>query len=86
MSCDSIHSHNAWADKLGGISFPMLSDWHPKGEVAGRYGVYNAERGVPLRSVFIVDENGTFRWKKLYPPGQGLPEVAEILEELDKLQ
>ncbi len=84
VSCDTIHSHNAWAEKMGGISFPMLSDWHPKGEVSTLYGVYNHQRGNPVRAVFIVDEQGIIRWKKTYPPGI-LPEPAELLAEIDDL-
>jgi alkyl hydroperoxide reductase subunit AhpC len=85
ISCDSIHSHAAWSEKLGGITFPMLSDWHPKGQVSSLYGVYSLERGTPIRSVFLIDGGGTIRWKKLYPPGEGLPDVGELLKELDNL-
>lgn len=64
----------------------MLTDFHPHGKVAQQYGVFNGERGTPIRSVFIVDLEGTLRWKKIYPAGQGLPEIEEILAELDKIQ
>ena len=85
VSCDSIHSHGAWAEHLGGITFPMLSDWHRKGCVSSLYGVYNQERGYPVRSVFLIDAAGVVRWKKLYPPGQGLPDVQEVLIALDRI-
>ena len=85
ISCDSIHSHNAFAEKLGGISFPMLSDFHPKGQMSSLYGVYNADRGTAVRAVFIVDTQGALRWRKLYPAGQGLPEVEELLAQLDQI-
>ena len=29
VSIDTKHSHKNWAESLGGISFPLLSDWHP---------------------------------------------------------
>jgi alkyl hydroperoxide reductase subunit AhpC len=86
ISCDSIYCHGAWAEKLGGITFPMLSDWHPKGEVSMRYGVYNDERGTPIRSIFVVDGDGVVRWKRIYPPGEGLPDVSEILGQIDALR
>ena len=82
ISCDGIFCHGAFAEKLGGISFPMLSDYHPKGEVSTLYGVYG-ERGASLRSVFLIDSQGVLRWKKIYE--QGLPEVSELLSELDKI-
>ena len=60
----------------------MLSDWHPKGRVSRLYGVYNLERGTPLRSVFVIDGAGIIRWKKLFSQGLGLPDVADILRAL----
>lgn len=62
----------------------MLSDWHPKGQVSSLYGAYNIERGNPIRSVFIIDGDGIIRWKKTYGPGE-LPEVPELLAELDRI-
>jgi len=33
ISVDSVHSHRAFARELGGIDFPLLADFHPKGDV-----------------------------------------------------
>ncbi len=81
VSCDTVFSHQAFAEKLGGIDFPLLSDFWPHGAVAQAYGVFNAERGFPIRSVFIIDTGGIVRWKKVYPPGS-LPDPDELLEAL----
>jgi peroxiredoxin (alkyl hydroperoxide reductase subunit C) len=84
ISVDSIYSHAAYAEKLGGIGFPMLSDFHPKGKVGQLYGVYNADYGRHFRSVFLVDTEGNLAWKKIYT--SGLPDNEELLHELDKLK
>ena len=34
VSIDSVHSHANWGRELGGVSFPLLSDFEPKGAVA----------------------------------------------------
>ena len=34
ISIDSVPCHTAWARSLGGLSYDLLSDFHPKGEVA----------------------------------------------------
>ena len=47
------------------------------------YGIYNEERGIASRAVFIIDKNGIVRFKQLYD--RGLPSPADILTELDKL-
>src|SRR5512138_3871267 len=38
LSVDSQYRHGAWA-AVRGLTFPLLSDFHPKGQVAHRYGV-----------------------------------------------
>lgn len=82
ISCDSRYSHAIFAEQMGGISFPMLSDFHPHGLITQAYNVWNPERGCPKRSVFILDEAGVIRWAKLYPPGT-LPEAPDLLAALD---
>ena len=83
ISVDSIYSHAAFAEKLGGISFPMLSDFHPKGKVTKLFGTYNEEFGRGFRSVFLIDSAGIIRYKKIYNPG--LPDLNEVLDELKKM-
>ena len=77
VSVDSVHSHRAWATQLGGLAFPLLADFHPKGAVARLFGVWNEERGVSRRAVFIIDRDGIIRWSKRYD--QGLPDNDELV-------
>ncbi len=69
---------------MGGISFPLVSDFWPHGEVASTYGVFNSEFGRSERATFIVDKQGVVRWLKVYEPGT-LPDNQDILEQLRKL-
>ena len=69
---------------MGGLPYPELSDWHPKGEVTQAYGLWNEERGAGTRAVIIVDREGVVRFRETYTPGN-LPELQDILAELDKL-
>jgi peroxiredoxin len=57
ISVDSVPSNTAWAKSLGGLSYPILSDFYPHGEVAQKYGVLKAE-GMSERALFIVDKEG----------------------------
>ncbi len=84
VSTDSIYSHKAFAAGFGGISYPLLSDFHPKGVVSEKYGFMDNSVGYPVRGVVVIDKAGIVRFKKFYP--QGLPETAEVLTELDKVQ
>lgn len=66
---------------MGGIDFPLLADFHPKGAVAQMYGVYNSDRGVAMRSVFLIDENGVIRDSEVFPQGM-IPNATEVLKKL----
>ena len=73
-----------WAEKLGGVPFPLLSDYWPHGAVGQAYGIFNDERGMDKRSAFLVDGQGVVRWAKVYEPGT-IPESKDLLAELKKL-
>lgn len=77
-------SLKAWAEQLGGIPFPLLSDYWPHGAIGKAYGVFNDERGMDKRSAFLVDEQGVIRFAKVYEPGT-IPESKDLLEQLRKL-
>jgi alkyl hydroperoxide reductase subunit AhpC len=84
ISVDSIPSHVAWAKSLGGISYDLLADFHPKGEVARKYGAYREDDGFSNRDLFIVDKDG----KIAYIDRHELldqPKNEELFEVLKKL-
>lgn len=66
LSVDSVPSLNAWADSLGGISYPLLSDFFPHGAIAQRYGVLRSE-GYSERAIFVVDKQGLIRYVDVHP-------------------
>jgi peroxiredoxin len=57
ISVDSLWSHKAFAAQQG-ISYPLLADFHPRGAVAEKYGVYLPEKGISARTAFIVGKDG----------------------------
>lgn len=69
---------------MGGLPYPELSDWHPKGQVAQAYDLWNEERGTSIRGVIIVDKTGIIRFRQTYQPGT-LPDPEAILQVLDTL-
>jgi peroxiredoxin len=60
ISVDSLWSHKAFAAQQG-ISYPLLADFHPKGAVAEKYGVYLADRGISARTAFVIGKDGKIR-------------------------
>jgi peroxiredoxin/glutaredoxin len=57
ISVDSADCLRAWAESLGGIHYPMLSDFWPHGAVAQKYGVLRSE-GKSERAIFVIDKKG----------------------------
>jgi peroxiredoxin (alkyl hydroperoxide reductase subunit C) len=77
ISNDAGPSKKAWGDAIGGVSWDLLSDFHPHGEAAARYGVLRSD-GLAERALFVVDKAGIVRWAKLYDiPEQ--PDVDELV-------
>ena len=77
-------SLKGWADFLGGVPFPLLSDFWPHGAVGKAYGIFNEERGMDKRAAYVVDAQGVIRYAKVYPQGT-IPTSEELLAELRKL-
>jgi peroxiredoxin len=85
ISVDSVPSHVAFAKSLGGIErYPLLADFHPKGEVARKYGVWKDDKGITERAIVIVDKKGKVAYVDVHDIGEA-PENAQILEVLREL-
>lgn len=86
ISIDSVPSHRAFAKSLGGIdTYPLLADFHPKGEVSRAYGVYQEDVGFAERAIFVVDRAGVVRFIDVHEGGEQ-PDDEQILEKLRELQ
>ncbi len=80
LSVDSVWSHKAFAEKMG-IHYPLLADFHPRGAVADKFGMYLADKGITGRAIAIIDRSGKVAWFKNYdiPTVPDMKEVAEAL-------
>ena len=61
VSCDAAAARQAWKEKLG-LTYTLASDFWPHGEAAKAYGVFEEERGAPVRGTFLIDKNGVVVW------------------------
>jgi len=83
ISVDSRWSHQAYTEDRQ-LSFPLLSDFEPKGEVARQYGVYDSKAGLSQRALFVIDSKGIIHWSYVSPPGIN-PGANGILSALESL-
>jgi glutaredoxin len=84
LSVDSVPCLKAWAESLGGITYPLLSDFFPHGKVAEMYGVLRAE-GYTERAIVVIDKQGILRYVDVHdistqPDNE---ELLRVLAEVD---
>ena len=86
VSIDSIHCHANWARDLGGVSFPLLADFQPRGAVAASYGAYLADAGITDRATVVIDSGGTVRHASSVTPDgkRDIAELAALCERVDR--
>lgn len=84
ISVDSKWCHASFREQRN-LSFPLLSDFEPKGKIAKIYGVYNEQAGESERALFVLDENKVIQWSFLAEP-QTNPGADGILDALERLQ
>ena len=56
VSPDSVETHTAWAEELGGVAYPLLSDADLT--LCKAYGILDSKENLPLRATFIVNPEG----------------------------
>jgi peroxiredoxin len=84
LSVDSIPCLKAWAENLGGITYPLLSDFYPQGSVAEMYGV-SGPKGAAKRAIVVIDKQGFIRYLDVHtaagPPDNDV--LLQVLMDID---
>lgn len=81
---DSKFCHKAWAESFGGIQFPLLADFHPKGAMAQAYGAWLDQAGITDRATVLVGKDGKVLWSESVGPA-GAREPAALLAKAEEL-
>ena len=84
VSVDSKYCHKAWAETFGGIQFPLLADFHPKGGVAAAYGLWLEEAGITDRATVLIGKDGKVLWSESVGPG-GARVPGDLLAKVQEL-
>ena len=84
ISVDGAWSHLAFSDSRN-ITYPLLSDFEPKGKVSREYGAYDNEVGESKRAMFLIDKDGIIFWSYMSPTGVN-PGASGLLKALEGLQ
>ncbi|MBI1929065.1 redoxin domain-containing protein, partial [Candidatus Poribacteria bacterium] len=83
ISTDGPFCHDAFAKSLN-LDFILLSDYNK--EVIPQYGVQYDDllgfKGLAKRSVFVVNQDGTVKYKWVTDDPSQMPNLDEVLEAL----
>ena len=83
ISVDNVPCNEAWAKSMGGLSYPLLSDFFPHGLVSLKYNSLR-DNGVSERSIFVVDKQGKIAYVDIHNITEQ-PPTDRIFEALRKL-
>ena len=83
ITVDNLPTLHAWTKEMGGVWFPVLSDFYPHGEVTAKYGILR-EDGTSERALFIIDQSGILRYIDIHDINKR-PPLDELIEALEKL-
>jgi len=85
LSVDGVWCHVAFARDRN-LSFPLLADFEPKGDVARAYHVYRAVDGTSERALCVIDADGMVRWSYVSPVdvNPGADGILRALESIEK--
>lgn len=87
IAVSATFAQQAFAASLG-IGFPLLSDWDR--QVCESYGVrydsWKGHAGIAKRSLFLVDQGGTVRYRWVTDDAYVEPDLDEAMTVLRSLQ
>lgn len=61
VSCDTAPARQAWKRQLK-VTYTLASDFWPHGDAARAYGVFDEQKGAPVRGTFLIDKQGVVVW------------------------
>ncbi|MEE8075376.1 MAG: peroxiredoxin [Candidatus Binatia bacterium] len=82
LSVDSLETHRAWIEELGGVNYPLLSDAEKK--ISRAYGLLDESQGVSLRATFIINPKGEVSYLVVshMNVGRSVEETLRVLKAL----
>jgi peroxiredoxin len=86
VAVTATFAQQAFAAQLG-VDFPLLSDWDRT--VCAAYGVqydvWKGHAGLAKRSVFVLDRDGTVRYRWVTDDALVLPDLDEVVAAVQAL-
>ena len=84
ITCDNLPSLHAWVAEMGGVWFPVASDFWPHGQLAKKLGILRPE-GISERAIFVIDKKGVIRFIDVHDINTR-PDLGELAQALEKIK
>jgi peroxiredoxin (alkyl hydroperoxide reductase subunit C) len=84
ITVDNIPTLYSWVKQMGGLWFPVASDFWPHGAVAKSYGLLRSD-GVSERALVLIDKTGTIRYIDVHDINTR-PDLGVLIQEMEKLK
>jgi len=84
ISVDNVATLVSFEHYMGGLTYPLLSDFWPHGLVSLKYGVLRAD-GVSERALFVIDKKGMVRYAQVNDINE-LPDIKELFKALRRIE
>jgi len=84
ITVDNLPTLHAWVHEMGGVWFPVLSDFWPHGAVSRAYGILRSD-GTSERALFVIDKRGIIRYIDVHDINER-PRLEVLVQELKKLE
>lgn len=83
ITVDNVPTLFAWTQEMGGLWFPVLSDFWPHGAVAEQYGVLRSD-GMSERALFVIDTQGIIQYMDVHDINLR-PRLEDLMGALEKV-
>lgn len=81
INMDSSEHNQEWAEEIGGLGFPLLSDRVPLGGTTLKYDCFVPNEGFGKRALFLIDKKGMIRHIDVLSGEHGAcPDVSNLME------
>lgn len=84
VSVDNLPTLHAWVQEMGGLWFPVASDFYPHGKVAEAFGILRST-GESERSLFLIDKQGVIRYIDVHDINSR-PDLGPLVKAMRELK
>jgi len=83
IAVDNIPTLHTWTEDMGGLWFPVVSDFWPHGAVSRKFGILRSD-GMSERALFVIDKQGVIRYVDVHDINK-VPKLETLIKVLEGL-